>query len=78
MVEWFSCTQYSPVLGGGGGGATTAGSTVVPNNPLNTPVSFSGPGGNGATSSINGTSTVARAGGGGEVEHILSSQLLME
>jgi hypothetical protein len=52
-------------LGGGGGGATTAGSTVVPNNPLNTPVSFSGPGGNGATSSINGTSTTRSGGGGG-------------
>ena len=50
--------------GGGGGGATTAGANV---NPSATPTSSPdavGPGGAGATSSINGTPT-ARAGGGG-------------
>jgi hypothetical protein len=44
---------------GGGGGATAAG---TPGNP--TPGNAAGPGGAGATSSINGTPT-ARAGGGG-------------
>ena len=48
--------------GGGGGGATAVGANVTPSGPSSSPASV-GPGGAGATTSING-SPVTRAGGG--------------